>query len=76
LGNSLNTLDYYEDQAVPEADLIIGQASLSYKAGAMDYLEYIVNLNRALEIKQNYIDILNSYNQTIISIDFITGKIY
>jgi cobalt-zinc-cadmium resistance protein CzcA len=71
-----NSLDYYEDQAVPEADLIIGQASLSYKAGAMDYLEYIVNLNRALEIKQNYIDILNSYNQTIISIDFITGKIY
>ena len=69
------SVDYYEKQAIPEADLIIEQASKSYKAGAMDYLEYILSLNRALGIKQNYLDALNSYNQTIISIDFITGKI-
>lgn len=71
-----NSLTYYENQAVPEADLIIGQATLSYKAGAMDYLEYIMNLGRALDIKQNYLDALNSFNQTIINIEFITGKIY
>jgi cobalt-zinc-cadmium resistance protein CzcA len=71
-----NSLDYYEKQAVPEANLIIDQATRSYKAGAMDYLDYILNLNRALSIRQNYLDALNNYNQTIISIDFITGKIY
>jgi len=70
-----NSVDYYEKQAIPEADLIIEQATKSYKAGAMDYLEYILSLNRALSIKQNYLDALNNYNQTIISIDFITGKI-
>ncbi len=71
-----NSVDYYEKQAVPEADLIIEQASLSYNTGAMDYLDYILNLNRALSIKQNYLDAMNNYNQTIISIDFITGKIF
>ncbi len=71
-----NSLDYYEKQAVPEADLIIDQATRSYKAGAMDYLDYILNLNRALGIRQNYLDALNNYNQILISIDFITGKIY
>ncbi len=71
-----NSLDYYEKQAVPEADLIIDQATRSYKAGAMDYLDYVLNLNRALSIKQNYLDALNSYNQTIINIEFITGKIF
>jgi len=71
-----NSIDYYEKQAVPEADLIIDQATRSYKAGAMDYLDYILNLSRALGIKQNYLDALNNYNQTIISIDFITGKIF
>jgi cobalt-zinc-cadmium resistance protein CzcA len=75
-GKFNNSVEFYETQAVPEADLIIEQATLSYKAGAMDYLDYILSLNRALSIKQNYLDALNGYNQTIISIDFITGKTF
>jgi cobalt-zinc-cadmium resistance protein CzcA len=71
-----NSVDYYEKQAIPEADIIIDQATRSYKGGALDYLDYILNLSRALSIKQNYLDALNNYNQTIISIDFITGKIF
>jgi cobalt-zinc-cadmium resistance protein CzcA len=71
-----SSVDYYEKQAVPEADLIIEQATLSYKAGALDYLEFVLTLNRALTIRQNYLDALNSYNQTIISIEYITGKIF
>jgi cobalt-zinc-cadmium resistance protein CzcA len=70
----LGSVDYYEQQAVPEADLIIEQSNRSYKAGAMDYLDYVLNLNRALGIKQNYLEALNNYNQTIINIEFITGK--
>jgi len=70
------SVDYYEQQAVPEANLIIDQASLSFKAGAMDYIEYILSLNRALDIKINYLDALNNYNQTVINLDFITGKIF
>jgi heavy metal efflux system protein len=70
------TVDYYEKQAVPEADLIIDQATRSYKAGALDYLDYVLTLNRALETRQNYLESLNSFNQTIISIEYITGKIF
>jgi heavy metal efflux system protein len=70
------SLEYYEQQAIPEAGLIVGQAAKSYKAGAMDYLEYILNLNRALQIRLNYLDALNNYNQTIINIEYITGKIF
>jgi heavy metal efflux system protein len=71
-----SSVDYYEKQAVPEANMIIEQSARSYKAGALDYLDYITNLNRALDIRQNYLEALNNYNQTIISIDYITGKIY
>lgn len=70
------SVSYYEKQALPEADIIIDQATRTFKAGAMDYLEYIITLNRALEIKQNYLDALNNFNQTIINIEYITGKIY
>jgi cobalt-zinc-cadmium resistance protein CzcA len=71
-----SSVDFYEKQAVPEANLIIEQATRSYRAGAMDYLDYVQNLNRALAIRQNYLDALNSYNQTIINIEYITGKIF
>jgi cobalt-zinc-cadmium resistance protein CzcA len=71
-----SSVDYYEKQAVPEADLIIEQATRSYKAGALDYLDYVLTLNRALTIRQNYLDALNNFNQTIIAIEYITGKIF
>jgi len=69
-----NSLNYYQKQAVPEANLIIDQATKSYKAGAIDYLDYIQNLTRALTIKLNYLDAINNYNQTVVSIDYILGK--
>jgi cobalt-zinc-cadmium resistance protein CzcA len=71
-----SSVDYYEKQAVIEADLIIDQATRSYKAGALDYLDYILTLNRALAIRQNYLDAINNLNQTTIAIEYITGKIF
>jgi len=72
----LGSVDYYEKQAIPEADLIIEQSTRSYKSGSMDYLDYVLSLDRALNIRQNYLDALNSYNQTIINIEFVTGKTF
>ncbi|HZK68104.1 MAG TPA: efflux RND transporter permease subunit [Paludibacter sp.] len=69
-----NGLNYYEKQAVPEANIIIDQATKSYRAGAMDYLDFVQNITRALTIKLNYLDALNNYNQTIISIESLIGK--
>ena len=70
------SVDFYENQAVPEAIIIIDQAAKSFKAGALDHLEYILTLERALVIKSNYLDALNSCNQAIISIESTTGKIF
>jgi cobalt-zinc-cadmium resistance protein CzcA len=71
-----SSVEYYEKQAVPEAYMIIEQATRSYKAGALDYLEYVLTLNRALSIRQNYLEALNNYNQTIINIEYIAGKLF
>jgi heavy metal efflux system protein len=71
-----NSVDYYEKQALPEADLIIEQATRSYKAGALDYADFILSMTRALGIRQSYLDALNDYNQTIISLEGITGKTF
>ncbi len=70
------TVAYYEDQALTEAELIIEQATRSFRAGALDYIEYVVTVDRALAIRQNYLDALNGCNQAIILIDRITGRIW
>ena len=74
LTKNKSNVDFYEKQVLEEADLMISQATQSYKSGAIDYLDYIQNLNRAVSIRQNYLDALNAYNQTVITIEFITGK--
>lgn len=74
LEKDAGNVNYYQKQAVPEADLIINQAGLSYRAGEMNYLGYIQSISSALDIKENYLDALNNYNQTVISIEQILGK--
>ena len=68
------SLEYYENAAIPQADMIIEQSSKSYMAGNIDYVEYVMNLDKALEIKSNYLITLNNYNQSIVAIDKMLGK--
>lgn len=68
-----NSLDYYQLNALPQAELILTQAQKGFESGDIGYVEYTQGLNRALNIRFNYLDILNQYNQTIIQIEFITG---
>ncbi|HEX3006632.1 MAG TPA: CusA/CzcA family heavy metal efflux RND transporter [Bacteroidales bacterium] len=68
------SLLYYETSAIPQAEIIIEQANRSYLAGDLDYIDYIQSLSRAITIKHNYLDNLMQYNQTIIEIEYLTGK--
>ncbi len=74
-GKYRSSIGYYEQSALPQADLIISQSTKSYRLGDMDYLEYIQSLSRALEVKNNYLETLNRYNQSILALEFIIGKI-
>jgi heavy metal efflux system protein len=69
------TLEFYEKSALSEADKIIRHSEISYKAGAIDYLDHLQNLQRALSMRSNYLDNLNLYNQSIISIEHLTNNI-
>ena len=68
------SLSYYRDKAVPQANLIIGNAQKSFENGAIDYVEYFQNLNQGLELKFNYLNTLNGYNQAIINLEYLIGQ--
>ena len=68
-----NSLEYYQLNALPQAELILKQAQKGFESGDIGYVEYTQGLSRALSVQFNYLDILNQYNQTIIQIEFIAG---
>lgn len=69
-----SSVSYYKNQAIPEALAIIEQSTKGYKGGAIDYLEYIQSLGRALSIRQGYLDAIYSYNQTVVELEYLMGK--
>jgi heavy metal efflux system protein len=75
LDKNLASLNYYENSALQNANLIITQSRKAYKGGEIGYLEYLQSLKTALSIKTNYLQSLTQYNQSILKIEFLLGKL-
>ncbi|MFN5674099.1 MAG: efflux RND transporter permease subunit, partial [Bacteroidota bacterium] len=69
-----NTLNYYEKNALPNAELIIKQADKGLRSGEIGYVEYLQSIRTALAIKSNHLSSLNQYNQSVIKLEFLLGK--
>ena len=69
-----STLAYFENYALKQAHLIIEQSGKSYLAGNIDYVEYVLNLDKALEIESSYLQCLNAFNQAVIELEKLSGK--
>lgn len=59
-------LSYYETTGLKQSDEIIKAATLSYSAGEISFAELSQFLAQAIDTKINYLDALNSYNQSVI----------
>jgi len=67
-------LNYYESSALTNADLIIHQARISFEKGETDYAAYLLALNKASSIKENYLQTLQQFNQNIFLIEYLISK--
>ncbi len=65
------SLAYYETTALPQAQLIITQATKAYRAGEVNYQDYLLSLNRALSIRTNYLEVLYNYDRAVIELHYI-----
>lgn len=68
------SLDYYKNNALPNAQVILQQAQVSYRNGEIGYAEYLIGLRNASSIREAYLQTLNRYNQSIIFIEFLSGN--
>jgi cobalt-zinc-cadmium resistance protein CzcA len=68
------SLGYYRSSALPNADLILKQSQIAFRAGEIGYAEYLMGLRNAASIKENYLLTLSEYNQNIIFLEFLSGN--
>lgn len=68
------TLDYYESIGIKQADDIFRVSNVAYSTGEIGYIEYIQNLQAAINTKLQYIEALNRYNQSIILLNYLKGN--
>jgi len=67
------SIAYYENSAIPNANLILKQAQLASQNGEIGYIEYLQALRTYSDIRFNYLQAINDYNQSIYSLQYIIG---
>jgi cobalt-zinc-cadmium resistance protein CzcA len=60
------SLDYYEQTGLENANVIIGTADKQFTGGEINYLQWVILVDQAINIKSEYLDMLNSYNQSVL----------
>ena len=65
----IGRLRFYEQTGLPQAAVIVRLSTRSFKAGETGYAEYLLNLERALRLRTDYLAALLAHNQTVIELD-------
>ncbi|GAL85931.1 acriflavine resistance protein B [Sporocytophaga myxococcoides] len=68
------SLEYYEVNVLPTAQVLESNAWKNYRSGNIGYLEFSQGIARAIAIEQGYLNILNQFNQAIIFIEYLIGN--
>lgn len=67
-------LDYYENTGLEQSALIMRSAALSFEKGEISYVEWVTLMNNAINIRINYLDAVQQYNQAVIEFNYLNRK--
>jgi cobalt-zinc-cadmium resistance protein CzcA len=67
-------LTFYEASGLQQAEEIIKAATLAYRAGEISFAELSQFLTQAIEIRKNYLEQLNAYNQSVIQYHYYINQ--
>ncbi len=74
MAKDAKSLDYYETSALPNVDLILKQAQIAFQNGEIAYIEFLQALRTYSDIRFNYLETLNEYNQAVYNLQYLIGQ--
>ena len=69
------SLKYYQTAGSKKANEIISTAKRFFESGENDNINYLRNIDDAYQIQLKYLEAIRNYNQSILSIKYLTGKL-
>lgn len=75
LTKNSNSVKYYREHALPAASLLALQSRQSFRSGEVDQATLLLTIKQVLVIREGYLNALLQYNQSLITIDYLTGKL-
>ena len=67
-------IDYYKTEALPLAEEQINASNLAYRIGGIDYIQFIRNIEAAINIKQEFINQQAELFELSTKLNFLTAK--
>lgn len=64
-------LVYYENEGKQLSQALLHTAEKSYQSGEINYFQYIQSVEASMQMETDYLDALNQYNQTVISLNYL-----
>jgi cobalt-zinc-cadmium resistance protein CzcA len=64
------TVNYFEQTGLKNASLIIETANKQFSSGLINYLEWIMLVNQATTVKNDYLDAVHRLNESIIQLNY------
>jgi heavy metal efflux system protein len=81
--NLISTLDkcflkirYYQNSALHESELTLNIAASKYTLEEISFEEYFEEVSQALQIRLEYLDCINNYNQTALQLELYSNNSY
>ena len=71
---NLSQYNYYKTIALPNAEIIIYTAKVSFRSGDIGYLEFLQALQTTSEVQLGYLQSIHSLNQSINQIHFLMNN--
>jgi len=71
---NINSLNYYKTSALPNAALLLQQSQAAFQGGEIGYAEYLLGVQRAVTINEGHLVTLRDFNQSVIYLEFLSGK--
>ena len=72
--NLSRSVAYYEQTALNNSNLITDTANKQFANGDINYLEWAILINQATTIRSEYLNTLNSLNESVVQINYFVTK--
>ena len=65
---------YYQNEALPNAELVLKQARIAMQKGELSYTDFLVHVQQALQVRLGNIQTISEHNQIVLQLEYLLGN--